>query len=79
MKYMELGLKRLATLPFIIFEKMLMVIGEVVIFFRPALIPPIIQVILVDNWGFIVMVMTEVEIGLRPSNCLHILLVEYKL
>ena len=34
----------------------------------PALIPPIIQVILVDHQVFIFMVITEVEIDLIPAN-----------
>ena len=38
----------------------------------PTLIPPIIQVIMVDNLVFIVMVITEVGIGLTPNNFMHI-------
>ena len=46
----EVGLvfKREANLPFLIMENLLMVVGEVVIGLRPATLPPITQVGLVD-------------------------------
>ena len=50
--------------------------GEVDLGLRPALLPPIIQVILVDHNFFIVVVITEVEIGLRPDNFMHITMVD---
>ena len=38
---------------------------------QTALLPPIIQVVLVDHQIFIVMVMIEVDIGIRPDKFLH--------
>ena len=46
----EAGLKRSSTLPFTVLDKVLMVMGDVDIGLIPALIPPIIQVILVYHW-----------------------------
>ena len=43
----------------------------------PATLPPIIQVCLVYNWVFIVVVMKDVDIGLIPANFLHIIMVGY--
>ena len=43
----------------------------------PAPLPPIIQVILVDCWVFMFVVIREVEIGLRPATFLHITMVDY--
>ena len=56
----EVGLKRSATLTFTMLEIFLMVMGELDIGLRPALIPTIIQAILLYHWVFIVMVMPEV-------------------
>ena len=78
MEDVELGLKRSATLPFTITEKVLMFMGEVDIGLRPAILPPIIQVSLVDHWIFLFVVMREVYIGLRPTNFLHINMVGFK-
>ena len=72
---LEVGLKIAYTLSCSMLEKVLMVMGEVDICFRPSLIPPIIQEILVDHQVFTVIVMAELEIGLRPSNFLHIIIV----
>ena len=71
----EVGIKISDTLPCSMLDKVLMVMGEVDIGLTPALIPPIMHVILVYHQGFIVMVMTEVYIGLRPGNFLHITMV----
>ena len=76
MKDVEVGLNRSSTLPFKMLYKVLMVMGEVYICLRPALIPTIIQVILVDHWIFIVMVVTEIDIGLRPANFIHMTMVD---
>ena len=46
---------------------------------RLSILPPIILVILVDNWSVIVMVMTEVDICLMPDNFIHITMVYYTL
>ena len=54
----EVVLKRSTTPPFKMLDKVLMVMVEVYIYLRPSLIPTIIQVILVDYWIFIVMVVT---------------------
>ena len=78
MQDVELGLKRSATITFAILEKVLMLIGEVGICLRPSLIPTISQMILVDHWVLIVIFMTEVDIGLRPANFIHIIMVDHK-
>ena len=49
-----------------------MVTGEVDIGLRQDLLHPVIQVILLYNQVFIVMVMTEVEMGLIPANFIHV-------
>ena len=76
-KDVGLGIKISATIHFIIMEKLLMVMREVYIGLRIAPLPPIIQVILVDSWVFIVMVLTEVNISLIPEIFLYITIVEY--
>ena len=76
MEDMELGHKLSATLPLIITEKLLIVMGEVYIGLRPSPIPPKIQVILVDCWIFMFMVMIEVDIGLIPATIIHITMVD---
>ena len=48
----ELVIKRSATLPFTMLDKLLMVIGEVYIGLIPALIPPFIRVMLVYHLNF---------------------------
>ena len=58
MKDVEVGLNISSTLPFTMLYKVLMVRGEVYICLRPSLIHTIIQVILLDHWIFIVMVVT---------------------
>ena len=55
-----------------------MIMEEVDICLRPAPLPPIIQVILVYHWFLIVVVMTEVGIGIRPANFIPITMVDYK-
>ena len=44
-----------------------MALGEVDLGIKPALLPPIIQVIMVDHLVFIVMVRTEVYIYITPD------------
>ena len=61
----ELGPKISSIITCSMLKKVLMVMGEVDIGIRPSLLPPTIQVILVYHWFFIVMEMSEVEIGLR--------------
>ena len=51
--------------------------GEVYIGLRPDSIPTIIRVGLEYCWVSMIMVMLEVEIGLRPSKLLHITMVNY--
>ena len=53
-----------------------MVLGEVDLGLEPALIPPIMQVSMADNLIFIVMVITEVGIGLTPENFIHMTMVD---
>ena len=74
-QYVEVGLKRLATLPYSMLKKVLTVMVEVDIGLISSFLSPIIRLILVDHWCFIVMVMTEVDIGLRPNISLHITMV----
>ena len=71
----EVGFRILATLPFTIMDKVLVVMVKVGIGIIPDPLPHIIQVILVDHCSFIFMFMIEVEIGLRPDNFLHITMV----
>ena len=54
-----------------------MVIEEVDMGLIPDPTLPIIQLILVDCWGFLFVVMREVGIGIIPDNLLHITIVEY--
>ena len=49
-----------------------MMMGEVDTGLKPDLIPTIIHLILVNQQVFIVMVMTEVDIGMRPDNFIHL-------
>ena len=75
-KYVEVGLKRSTTTPCSMLEKVLMVMLEVDIGLRSALLHPTIKVILVDLQVFFVMVITEVVVGPRPVNFFHITMVE---
>ena len=52
-----------------------MLLVEVDLGIGPDLLPPIIQVIMVDHIIFIVMAITELGIGLTPANFLHITMV----
>ena len=52
-------------------DKMLMALGEVDIGLGPSILPPIIQVIMLDHLVFIVMMITEMGIGITPYNFLH--------
>ena len=70
-QYVELSLKISNNLPCSLLEKVLTETREINLGFRQALLPSIIQVLLVDHQVFIVMVITGVDIGLRPSNFLH--------
>ena len=45
-------------------DKLLMVLGEVALGLVPSLLPPVIQMVMVDHLIFIVMVITYVGIGL---------------
>ena len=53
-----------------------MALVEVDLGLVPPLLLPIIQVIIVDHLVFIVMVITEVVIGLTPANFLHIIMLD---
>ena len=75
-QYNEVVLKISITIPCSMLEKLLMALGEVDIYLGPSLIPRIIQVIMVDHLIFIVMVITEVGIGLTPTNFMHITMVD---
>ena len=68
----DLDLKRPATLPFTIVQKVLMVMVEVDIGLKPSTLSPTIQVGLVYFCVYMFMVMIEVYIGLRLSTFLHI-------
>ena len=54
------------------YGKVFILMLELDIGLRTALLPTIIQVILVDNLILIVTVMTEVYIGLIPSKFIHV-------
>ena len=75
-KYMEVGLKRSTACPCSILDKVLVALVEVDIGIGPSFIPPIIQVIMLDNLVFIVLVITEVDMGLATANFLHISMVD---
>ena len=75
-KDMEVGLKRSTTLPCSMLEKVFMALGEIDLGIVPALLPPIIQLIMVDHLVFIVMLITEVGIGLTSAKFLHITMVD---
>ena len=68
------GLEKSTTLPCSMLEKVLMALVEVDLGLGPSLLPPIIQMILVDQLVFIVMVKKEVDIGITPENFLHIIM-----
>ena len=53
-----------------------MELGEVDLGLGPALIPPIIKLVLVDTLVFIVMGITEVHICLTPETFLHTTIVD---
>ena len=72
----ELGLKISTTLNFSMLEKVFMAMEEVDLGLISALLPPIIQVILTDHKVIIVIVMTELDIGLITANFLHINMAE---
>ena len=57
-------------------EKVLVALGELDLGFGPARLPTIIQLIKLDHLVFIVMVITEVGIGITPANFLHITMVD---
>ena len=54
-----------------------MVMGALYIGLIPAPLHPIIQLILLDCWGFLFIVMIELHIGLIPSTILHITMMGY--
>ena len=74
---LDLSLKRPATIPLIFVYKVLMVVGEMDIGLRPALLPPIIRVGLLDSWIDMFMFMRGFYIGIIPSTFLHITMVDY--
>ena len=63
MEDVDFCLKIPGTLPFTIVKKVLLVMIEVGIGLRPAPLPPIIHVILINYWIFKFMVMREMCIG----------------
>ena len=70
-EYVDLSLRRPATLTFTIQGGKLKVIGEVDIGLRPAYIPTIIKVSLVYHWVSLFMVIIEMGIGLITATFLH--------
>ena len=75
-KYMEVGPKRSTTRTFSMLDKVVMVLVELDIGLVLDLLPPIIQVIIVNHLVFIVTVITEVDIGITLANFLHITMVD---
>ena len=69
---LEVVLKISTTLPFTMTYKLLMVMLEADIGLIADPFPPIIQLILVDCWGFPFVVIVEVDICLRTDHLLHI-------
>ena len=68
---MRVCLKISTISPCSMLDKVLIELGEVYIGIRPTLIPPIIQMIMVDHLVCIVMVITEVDICITPANFMH--------
>ena len=75
-KYMEVDLKISTTCPFSMLDNFLMSLVEVDPGLGPALLLPIIQVIMLYHMVFIVMVIKEVEIGITSDNFLHTTMVD---
>ena len=63
---MVLEMNKSNTIPCSMLEKVLMTLVEVYLGLVPDLLPPTIQVIMVDHLVFIVMLITEVGMGLTP-------------
>ena len=72
----DLGIKRPATLPFAIVEKVLMLMRKVDIYLISDALPPIIQVVLVDCWFSLFVVIIEVYICIIPATLLTITTVD---
>ena len=68
-QYMEVVLKISSTLTSSMLEKVFMVTVEVVIGIRPAILHPFIKATLVYYQVLIYMVVTELDIGVRPDCC----------
>ena len=68
---MEVVLKRSTTRTCSMLEKVFMELLVVDLDLGPALLPPIIQVIMLDHLLLIVMVIAEVDIGITPEKFLH--------
>ena len=73
---MEVGLKISTTLTCSILEKLLRVLVGVDLGIGTALLPPIIKATMVYHLFFLLMMITEVEIGLTPANFIHIIMVD---
>ena len=71
----EVGLKRSITLPLFMLGRVLMALVEVNLGLRPAILSPVIQVIMVNNLVLIAMLIKKVNIGLTPANSIHISMV----
>ena len=67
----EVGPKRSTTRPCLMLDKLLMALVELDLGLGPAVLPPIIQVIMVYHLVFIVMAITEVDICITPASFLH--------
>ena len=72
MQDVEVGLKISYNIPCSILEKVLMMMVEVDKILILALLHPIFQVILLYCQNFVVVVMTELDIGIRTVNFLQI-------
>ena len=72
----ELLLNISTTITCLMLDKRFIELGEVDLGTGPDLLPPIIQVIMVDHMIFIVMVITNVGIGITSVNFLHITMVD---
>ena len=51
-------------------------LGKVDLGLGPDLLLPIIKLIMLDHLVFIVVVITEVDIGIKPYNFIHITMVD---
>ena len=68
MQDMEVVLNKSTTFPCSMLDKVLMELVELYMGIGPDLLPPTTQVIMVDHLFFVIMLITELDIGITPAN-----------